>query len=245
MLPRTSFQFFLCAQLCAIERLYHILPPCASSFFHLMPHAPPECKAERPEPACRVGAFSADVRGFQLPPYCLRQQGPPLGSFAGETPGRTDPVNRMGTMIKLAHRVGLPFLRADAAFIKVFSYEQKILSGSGTAAPHPCRLAGSDDEFHLLPVRHAGGGLRGAHHGVHGPLRRAGHPQDRPVPVPAWHRVGLHRRRPEVRHPALYPVQCVRYAGCHPHRCAHRPAHGGVPVQGGRPEGAHGGGHGH
>ncbi len=84
-------------------------------------------------------------------------------------------------MIKLAHRVGLPFLRADAAFIKVFSYEQKILSGRGTAAPHPCRLAGSDDEFHLLPVRHAGGGLRGAHHGVHGPLRRAGHPQDRPV----------------------------------------------------------------
>ena len=100
-------------------------------------------------------------------------------------------------MIKLAHRVGLPFLRADAAFIKVFSYEQKILSGSGTAAPHPCRLAGSDDEFHLLPVRHAGGGLRGAHHGVHGPLRRAGHPQDRPVPVPAGHRVGLHRRRPK------------------------------------------------
>ena len=86
MLPRTSFQFFLCAQLCAIERLYHILPPCASSFFHLMPHAPPECKAERPEPACGVGAFSADVRGFQLPPYCLRQQGPTLGSSAGETP---------------------------------------------------------------------------------------------------------------------------------------------------------------
>ena len=36
--------------------------------------------------ACRVGAFSADVRGFQLPPYCLRQQGPTLGSSAGETP---------------------------------------------------------------------------------------------------------------------------------------------------------------
>ena len=32
MLPRTSFQFFLCAQLCTTERLYHILPPCASSF---------------------------------------------------------------------------------------------------------------------------------------------------------------------------------------------------------------------
>ena len=63
-------------------------------------------------------------------------------------------------MIKLAHRVGLPFLRAGAAFIKVFSYEQKILSGSGTAAPDPGRVAGSDDEFHVLPVRHAGGGLR-------------------------------------------------------------------------------------
>ena len=60
--------------------------PMCKLFFHLMPHAPPECKAERPEPACRVGAFSADVRGFQLPPYCLRQQGPTLGSSAGETP---------------------------------------------------------------------------------------------------------------------------------------------------------------
>ena len=36
--------------------------------------------------ACGAGAFSADVRGFQLPPYCLRQQGPTLGSSAGETP---------------------------------------------------------------------------------------------------------------------------------------------------------------
>ena len=39
-------------------------------------------------------------------------------------------------MIK-ARRAGLPFLRADAAFIKDFSYEQKILSAPGTIAPHP------------------------------------------------------------------------------------------------------------
>ena len=72
---------------CARQKDYTIFCPHVQAlFFHLMPHAPPECKAERPEPACRVGAFSADVRGFQLPPYCLRQQGPTLGSSAGETP---------------------------------------------------------------------------------------------------------------------------------------------------------------
>ena len=44
-------------------------------------------------------------------------------------------------------------------------------------------MAGSGDELHLLPVRYAGCGLRGAYLGVHGDLRRAGHPQDRPVPI--------------------------------------------------------------
>ena len=43
-------------------------------------------------------------------------------------------------MIKSARRAGLPFLRADAAFIKDFSYEQKILSAPGAAAPHPRRV---------------------------------------------------------------------------------------------------------
>ena len=40
--------------------------------------------------------FPREIRGFQLPPYCLRQQGPTLGSFAGETPGRTDPATGWG-----------------------------------------------------------------------------------------------------------------------------------------------------
>ena len=69
---------------------------------------------------------------------------------------------------------------AGAAFIKDFSYEQKILSAPGTPAPHPRRLAGSGDEFHLLPVRNAGGVLCGAHLGVHGGLR-----------VPAIHKIGI------------------------------------------------------
>ena len=42
---------------------------------------------------CRAGgspgSFPREIRGFQLPPYCLRQQGPTLGSFAGETPRQT------------------------------------------------------------------------------------------------------------------------------------------------------------
>ena len=94
-------------------------------------------------------------------------------------------------------------------------------------------------------MRYAGGGLRGAHLGVHGDLRRAGHPQDRPVPIPVRHKVGLHGGPAAVRHPALYPVQHLRHAGrCH-HRCAHRPADGGVPLQGRRPQAAHRGGHRH
>ena len=73
--------------------------------------------------------------------------------------------------------------------------------------------------------------------------------------VPAIHKIGLFRflLGTEWASTAADPkfgilpfiLSSVRYAGCHPHRCAHRPAHGGVPVQGGRPKGAHGGGHGH
>ncbi len=62
---------------------------------------------------------------------------------------------------------------------------------------------------------------------------------------PVRHPVGFHRCRPGVRHPALHPVQRLRHAGCHRDRCAHRPADGGVPLQGRRPEGAHRGGHRH
>ncbi len=74
--------------------------------------------------------------------------------------------------------------------------------------------------------------------------------------VPAIHKIGLFRfllgtewastaAQPLFGILPFIPFQHLRHAGrCH-HRCAHRPADGGVPVQGGRPEGAHGGGHGH
>ena len=83
--PHVFSVLSLCTAVHDRKTILYFAPMC-KLFFHLMPHAPPECKAEWPEPACRVGAFSADVRGFQLPPYCLRQQGPTLGSSAGETP---------------------------------------------------------------------------------------------------------------------------------------------------------------
>ena len=83
--PHVFSVLSLCTAVHDRKTIPYFAPMC-KLFFHLMPHAPPECKAERPEPACRAGAFSADVRGFQLPPYCLRQQGPTLGSSAGETP---------------------------------------------------------------------------------------------------------------------------------------------------------------
>lgn len=145
-------------------------------------------------------------------------------------------------MIKLAHRVGLPFLRADAAFSKDSNMNKKSYLAGVRLPRTPADWL--DDEFHLLPVRHAGGGLRGAHH-VYMVLSG----------VPAIHKIGLFRfllgtewasTAADPKFGILpYPVQCVRYAGCHPHRRARRPAHGGVPVQGGRPKGAHGGGHGH
>ena len=68
MLPRTSFQFFLCAQLYTTERLYHILPPCASSFSILCRTHRRNAKRDGWKRLCGAGAFSADVRGFQLPP---------------------------------------------------------------------------------------------------------------------------------------------------------------------------------
>ena len=68
------------------------------------------------------------------------------GWFAGESSLGEPPAHPTRVLPRL------PFSAGRRGFYKGFSYEQKILSEPGAAAPHPRRMAGSGDELHLLPA---------------------------------------------------------------------------------------------